>query len=886
MNTVAKKLRALLCSSAAALCAVLLLSSPLAGADAQARSITFNLDIPAQDLGTALQSLALASQHKLLYRSDLVQGRTSPALKGNYTTESALQELLAGTDLTFEVTSSSVVFVRKKAEDKPGDAQKDGVPTPTAAAPDKAEPIKPGAFDRFRLAQADLGPNAPSSAVASDASASRDSSASNKLEEIVVTAQKRVERLQDVPIPVTAISAQTLLDTNQLRLQDYYTSVPGLNVTPAASGSSQQLTIRGITTGVVATNPTVGVTVDDVPFTASTQIAGGGSVPVPDIDPGDLQRVEVLRGPQGTLYGASSLGGLLKFVTVDPSTDGISARIQAGASSVYNGADLGYNIRGSVNLPLGDTFAVRASGFFRRDPGYIDNVQAGQYGVNSAEVAGARLSALWKPSERLSFKFSALYQDMRGEGFADVDKPINEYVGPPLADLQQSYIRGTGSYDRKVQAYSVVTKATLGSAELTSITGYNVNQFADTYDLTYVYGPYTQTQFGVPGTAAPESGRTSKFTEELRLADSVAGKLDWLLGGFYTHEGSQYFQDILAAEPTSGAIEGQFAHYSAPATYEEYAAFADLTLHFTSQFDIQVGGRESRIEETFAAMQTGPLNDVFGLPSPYLIPEEQSRNTAFTYLVTPRLRLSPDLMIYARLASGYRPGGPNADVPGLPAKYDPDRTRNYEIGAKADFWDRTLSVDTSVYYIDWQDIQIFLLNPLTGQGYTANGSRAKSQGLELSAELRPLTGLKITGWVAWGDAELTAALPADTTAAAGPGDRLPYSSRFSANASLEQSFPLAYQLTGFAAIAASYVGNRQGEFASLSASTPDRQQLPAYTKLDLRAGVHHDVWTVDLYVNNLTDQRGLLSGGLGTSPPFAFMVLQPRTVGLTVSEKF
>jgi iron complex outermembrane recepter protein len=366
----------------------------------------------------------------------------------------------------------------------------------------------------------------------------------------------------------------------------------------------------------------------------------------------------------------------------------------------------------------------------------------------------------------------------------------------------------------------------------------------------------------------------------------VADKLDWLLGAFYTHEASQYFENVFAADPTTGAIVGQFAHYSAPATYEEYAAYADLTVHITSQFDVQVGGRESEIKETFSAIQTGPLDEAFGLPSPYIIPEEESRNSAFTYLVTPRFRFSSDLMVYARLASGYRPGGPNASVPGLPQKYDPDKTFNYEIGTKADFWDHRLSVDTSIYYIDWKDIQIFLENPLTGQGYTANGSRAKSQGLELSAELKPLRGMKITGWVAWDDAELTAALPADTTAAAGPGDRLPYSSRFSANASLEQSFPLGSHLTGFGGVAASYVGDRQGEFASIYASTPARQDLPAYTKLDLRAGARYDTWRLDLYANNVTDRRGLLSGGLGTSPPFAFILLQPRTVGFNVSEKF
>src|SRR5262249_48926184 len=155
---------------------------------------------------------------------------------------------------------------------------------------------------------------------------------------------------------------------NQLRLRDYYSRVPGLNLTPGTQ-SGQVLSIRGISTG--SGNPTVGVTVDDVPLGSSTFL-GGGAV-VPDFDPADLARIEVLRGPQGTLYGASSISGLIKFVTADPSTAGFTGWLQGGVSSVSHGHGAGYNARGSVNVPLSDTFAVRASGFTRKDPGFIDN---------------------------------------------------------------------------------------------------------------------------------------------------------------------------------------------------------------------------------------------------------------------------------------------------------------------------------------------------------------------------------------------------------------------------------------------------------------------------------------------------------------------------------
>src|ERR1700678_1267405 len=264
-------------------------------------------------------------------------------------------------------------------------------------------------------------------------------SASNEnLAEIVVTAEKREERLQDVPVPVTVISTEDLLNTNHQRLQDYYTTVPGLNLVSGDGASS--LAIRGITTGGGSTgNPTVGVTIDDVPFGSSSGLlAFGGQIP--DIDPSDLARVEVLRGPQGTLYGASSIGGLLKYVTVDPSTEGFSGRMQADANSVYNGNGPGYVVRGAVNIPLTDTLAVRASAFTRRDAGYIDDPFIGRDGVNRADVNGGRVSLLWRPSADLSLKIGALLQDTRGFGSAYVGSSFDvNQTG--LGDLQQDALR-------------------------------------------------------------------------------------------------------------------------------------------------------------------------------------------------------------------------------------------------------------------------------------------------------------------------------------------------------------------------------------------------------------------------------------------------------------
>jgi outer membrane receptor protein involved in Fe transport len=241
-------------------------------------------------------------------------------------------------------------------------------------------------------------------------------------------------------------------------------------------------------------------------------------------------------------------------------------------------------------------------------------------------------------------------------------------------------------------------------------------------------------------------------------------------------------------------------------------------------------------------------------------------------------------MVYARLASGYRAGGSNNCITytSFPCQFSPDKTQNYEVGVKGDALDHTLSFDTSLYYIDWKDIQVTLIDPNTHVGYTANGSRAKSQGVELSLEARPLRGLTIAAWVALNDAVLNEAFPPISAAYGVSGDRLPYSSRVSGNLSLGQDFPLARGVTGSVGGALSYVGNREDVFTG----SPQRQSLPAYAQADVRAGVRYDSWTVNLFVTNVADKRGVLTGGVGTVNPVVFNYIQPRTAGLALAKTF
>jgi outer membrane receptor protein involved in Fe transport len=691
--------------------------------------------------------------------------------------------------------------------------------------------------------------------------------------DVVVTAEKREENLQDVPVPMSVLNADQLAENGQARLREYFDQVPGINVTPSYV-NEQTITIRGITTGGLTT-PTVGITIDDVPIDASSGSHGGL---VPDIDPGDLARIEVLRGPQGTLYGADSMGGLLKFVTVDPATDRFCGQLEAGTSGVYNGAQTGFGLRGSANLPLNKTLAMRISGFDRQDPGYIDNPVYHLKGLNNKLSYGGRWSGLWKPSDGLSLKLSALYQNDKAFGLDEVD------ILPGLTGLQQNYLPGSGGNKITLEAYSAIFKASRRDYDLTSLTGFNINRGTQLLDWTFAFGSTVQSVFGVTGAPYKGADNVGKFVQELRLSIPIRRQLEWLIGGFYTHESDRSSFDVNAENTATGQIVGNYWHFqqaSQPDKFDEYAIFTNLTYHLTERFDIQLGGRGSHLKVALGeTLQTGPFIGA----EPVLGPKESTAASPFTYLVTPRFKIAANLMAYARFASGYRPGTPNLPVPTQPRQSQPDQTKTYEVGTKGDFHNHKLAVDASLYYIDWNNIQIQLTDPVTHLIYNTNGSGAKSEGTEISITTRPATRTTIAAWFDYDNAVLTKAFPANSPTYGVPSDRLPLSSRFSANLSPEKDVVLRNRVLGFVAGQLSYVGDRIGVFGTTT--VPQRQFFPSYTKTDLRAGAKYETWTVSVYANNALDKRALVNGGIGYLYPPARIYITPRTIGLSLVKTF
>lgn len=711
-----------------------------------------------------------------------------------------------------------------------------------------------------------------------------DSSEVKQLEKVVVTAQKRSEPLHEVPLSITVIDASKMADQGQVQLADYFAKVPGLTLNARGAGRTQ-LILRGISTATGG-NPTVGVTIDDTPFGASSS-RGGGDFMVPDLDPADLQQIEVLRGPQGTLYGASSMGGLIKYVTMAPDTDSFSGHAQTDVSNTEHGGT-GYGMRFSLNLPvIADKFALRVSAFKRQDAGYIDDPLQGKEDVNDGEAKGGRIAGLWNISDKVTMRFSALSQD------SSAGATPNEDVTFDYTTLDGDYthqrLPGTDGYNRQIRFYDATVSADLGWAKFDSITAYNESRHDGPQDVTGTYGSLTEIYYGVAdqGVVIDNKLKTDKFSQEFRLASPDDDRsLQWLFGAFYTREKSRGFQRLRVVDPVTGVDSGFDALYVAtsPSEFKEKALFANFTYKFNDRFDVQLGGRYSENEESYASYADGPYN---GGPSTV---SGNSGEDVFTYSFSPRFKLSENLMTYARIASGYRAGGQNLGLPStstsIPDSYGSDSLVSYEIGVKGQFFDNRLTADASLFYIDWTDIQLRQVDQSTGSSYYANGGNAKSQGFEASIAWMPLDLLTITGNLAYTDAVLTEDAPEGTYGLR--GDRLPFSAKKTASLSVVKDFPINGTLDGFVGGGVAYVGDRLAAFNS-SATTP-RFVMPSYTAFDVRAGIHATNWTLTLYVKNASDEKAYLSATARNSTTglsaYGVGLMQPRTTGLSLSMDF
>lgn len=710
--------------------------------------------------------------------------------------------------------------------------------------------------------------------------------AAHQLQEVMVTADKRSERAVDVPMSVAAIDTAQLADQGKVKLADYFTQAPGLTYISTGPGRDQ-LVIRGITTGT-GFNPTVGVTIDDVPFGSSTS-----DTSVPDLDPSILDHIEVLKGPQGTLYGASSMGGLVKYVTVDPDTSSFYGRIQTDTSHTMHGGTGGGG-RVFLNIPLSQHAAMNISLFKRHDQGYVINLP--NKATNQSDVEGGRISAIWKPSRRVTVRTAAMFQNTHSDASAFVD--VNYRLQPIYGNYAHSRVPSSDMLKGRTDFYDTRVTVDLGWASFDSITGFSKYRQDGPQDPSFtVLGSYLPEIMPQMGVSADGAGliidnqlNTNKFSQEFRLTSSDADSpFQWQAGGFFTHEHNKAVQDfniVHAASGASYALPGLLISNDNEA-YKESAIFANVDYRFTDRFDLQIGGRYSRNKITDGAYSGGLLSD----PA-----DTSSRMVGHdaTYSFSPRYKFSANTTGYIRIASGYRAGGVNPTlVSGIPHTFGSDSLVSYELGFKGDLLDHRLSIDNSVYYIDWSRIQLEQYDRVYGDTYNVNGGGAKSEGYETDVNWIPARNWLLHLGGSYSYAVLTQDLPgysAGNTAYGKAGSQLPFAPKTSANLSLNRRFVLGSGYTASLGGDATYVGRRLMGFEQYAALP--RMRLPGYTTLGLHAGIQGPDWTVTLYMKNLTDRRGFLNETrrnietAGTDGTFSALLIQPRTVGITASYSF
>jgi outer membrane receptor protein involved in Fe transport len=830
-------------------------------------SIRKTTNIPAEELSSALQTVAKDYDFQILYRTEIVKDLRTQGAVGSLSSDEVLTKVLSGTGLTYKYLDSSTVTIMQApagtADQSASDASNNGGGKKSS--------------QDFRVAQVDQGANSQSSPVGRNVSSTEENDNKVGLQEIIVTATKRAERLQDVPMAASVITGAQLMATQATTLQDVVNATPGLQLV-SGTPISNELVIRGISVGA-GINTSVATYVDETPYSSEGPFAFSAGL-APNLDTYDLARIEVLRGPQGTLYGASALGGLLKYVTNAPDPSGYSASFLTGVSSVDHSGQTGWETHGMVNLPLGADSALRIVADDTYFPGYIDDPSRGAKDINDIRRDGVRGSFLWEPTQNFSIRLSANYQKLTAGDTGTEDLSIAT-LRPLFGELTQE--RDIGQpLSINNQIYNATINWNLGFGSLVSSTSYSETHPALLADDTAVLGALTPLFFGRNlGIAATVTNPVQSLTQEVRLSSPSNQKWEWIAGLYFDHQSADQNEAVVPFDLSTGQLlnnlSPNLSTISAATTYREYAGFGDLTYHFTSAFEVTAGGRFSSNSQTFHQVEAGLLGGTVDL-------QTDSSQSVFTYSVDAKYRFNPETMTYARIATGFVPGGPNDVIPGatVPATFHSSTTTNYEVGVKGSAAQGRFTYDFDVFDVEWKDIQLNAI--IDNFDSITNGGKARSDGVEGGVGFVPVQGLTLGLNGAYTNARLTQNTPASFGGLA--GDRLPLSPYFAGTAAISYERPLWTDVSGFAGLEWHYDGGRLSEFEM---GLP-RQDLPAYSLVNLHAGLSFHNVTLTAYVKNVGDVQAISAVGrettLGGASALTAFVLPPRTIGLTLGAKF
>lgn len=725
--------------------------------------------------------------------------------------------------------------------------------------------------------------------------ASEGASEATAVGEVIVTATRRSERLQDVPLSITAYTQETLEAKGIVGYEGLAQETPGV-VLNRASANFNNFTARGIATNGYGANlqSTVAVYIDELPISTI------GNTTVLDTNLYDIERVEFLRGPQGTLFGSGSLSGALRILTKRPDPSGFDASVLVDYGIVGNGS-LRQRYNGMVNVPLSETLAVRAVGFYRDEEGYIDNVGTGIRNANTLVSWGGRVALQWEPTDRLTVKLMASYENNKPEDSSLVSPSLGKYKRisdrPDLFQGQQSIYNATIDYR--------FDGATFTSSS--SLSGFDQKFFVD---LAGTFGG--PIAFALDATAYMDT-----FVEEARLASDPGGKWDWVVGGFfldrrldvdYNYRSSPAY---LTRRGFTGLADEYYQRQYNHTKSQELAGFGEVTYRFNEQFwvtgGLRYGGFEAQsfVEGGYTSNYlTAALTPTFRGPLTITqiapVTGVKAKETGPSYKVSVSYKPVPQVTTYATLSTGFRTPVVNgfagrasvvnpADII-IPFGADSDDLTNYELGVKGRWFDGRLSANLAAYWIDWKNIQVQANRVSDSVQFATNIGKAVSRGLEFEIALAPADGLTLGLNGTFIDAQVTDLTPTEAAiSGAAEGVRLA-APRFQGAAYMNYAFDLSPEARANLSVVASHVGSYPGMFPYVPGRpgviSPTYGYTQAYNNVNAAFAVAFEQLTIGVYAENLLDSRKINYVHPEAFLASRFGVQRPRTIGLRASYDF
>lgn len=718
------------------------------------------------------------------------------------------------------------------------------------------------------------------------------------LEEIVVTATRRSERLQDVPLSITAFSQEELTQKGIVGYEGIARETPGA-VLNFASDNNVRLTARGISTNGwgAGLQTTTTIYLDELPLSTI-----GNTVTLnPNLY--DIERVEFLRGPQGTLFGSGSLSGALRILTKSPDLNHFDASALVDIGHTPDGGATRQRYNAMVNIPLvADTLGLRVVGFHRNEDGYIDNLGTGVENSNALVDSGGRAILLWEPIDRLSVRLLASYEDS--------DPEDASLTNPTLGERKRFSTRDD-LYTSKMQIYNATLDYQFDGAGLTSSSTYSI---ADGFFSVDLAGTFART---LPF-FLHDVYTTKTFVQETRLVSEQEGRFDWVVGGFYLHRDldlvgeQQSSPEFLAARGLTGLpADATFNSFGSDTRTYELAGFGELSYRLTDKLALTGGARYGKYG--------GTLETDAGYNSPYfayglgnvrnqqipLIPNAASKTRypsaeKTSWKASLSYEPSRDLTTYVTVSTGYRTPVYNARAGSvsivnpndlvIPAGAGSDDLKNYEIGLKGRWLDGKLTANLAAYYIDWRNIQVQANRPSDSIQFATNVGRATSQGLEAEITVTPVRGLVLGLNGSFNEAEVKE-LTAQEAVISGAvkGARLA-SPKVQGSFYGTYNYNLAATVTGFTSFQVQHVDSFPNGFPNSPGTQGTRSPLygftDAYTYVNLQTGVGIGKLTTTLYVENLGNSDAVVYIHPEAFIDSRYAILRPMTFGVRMGYEF